>query len=296
MLKYVHDISKKEYSPERGEGSSADFDGLSAERLGTDELLALSDEYRKEIGSLAESFVYATLEKQLAAESVPFGPEGWVSTFRQDVFPDCKAPIKNDAGYDITYTDRTGRTIYIEVKGSVLQVPTFFLSENEWRVAQGCRSPKGPEYVIYYVSIYPQPRILHKLRDPHTLNQQGLLLLEPLSYKVTIQLDKLRSEPPAAKQTISGVALLSFFNGVGTQNPSSSLAPPAHLPSSPKTPVKTNQNGQQQSPSGSAAKKGQSNTSRQQTQRRQYKPKVLSTNPLDKATLTLQSEAAKTPK
>jgi len=85
----------------------------------------------------------------------------------------------NNPGYDIRVLTENGEQLYIEVKGTQLDTPRFFLTENERRFGE----QKGDSYFLYIITNVGGERARREIiRDPFGANTH-LVELTPLSYR-----------------------------------------------------------------------------------------------------------------
>jgi hypothetical protein len=165
------------------------------------EILAIEQDFAIQIGMKAETYVYKYL-MHCAANKISFlshqpnipgldqgypiaGPSCWLSVFRQNVLPDCMDEIDNGAGADFKFETSTGQTVYVEVKGHMMDSPTeFHVSRNEWKTAKSCHTNPNAIYVIVGVCVTRSPaRIVYMIEDPVSQLNSEELELEPISFK-----------------------------------------------------------------------------------------------------------------
>jgi hypothetical protein len=127
----------------------------------------------RDVGDAGEDFVYQFERNRLrrAGRSDLAGRIDWIS---QRVI---------GRGYDIKSFETDGSPRAIDVKTTIGIGTTFFMSRNEWRVANRMRS----SYWIYrVVKALDQPRIATMLRDPIGAEGSSQITRTPDGWRVTI--------------------------------------------------------------------------------------------------------------
>jgi len=140
--------------------------------LSPDELEAIRRKCR-EVGDRGEHFVYRHERQRLyrAGRSDLADKIDWVSQ---------KATGK---GYDIKSFETNGSPRHIEVKATIGNGKTFFMSGNEWKVATRMRT----SYWIYrIVRALDAPRISARLQDPIGAEETSIIMRVPDGWRVTI--------------------------------------------------------------------------------------------------------------
>jgi hypothetical protein len=104
----------------------------------------------------------------------------YVRQLLEDKYPDAQIQKMhpNNPGYDIRVLTGNGEQFYIEVKGTRLDTPRFFLTENERRFGEG----KGDNYFLYTVTNVAGELAHREIRDPFGANMH-LIELTPFSYQ-----------------------------------------------------------------------------------------------------------------
>lgn len=160
---------------------------------------SLPDNQAKQIGNIAETFVYCMLENMAKAKDVRFSKFNWVSGGRLSVFPNDMRNIDDSLGYDMFFEDtnnvlptRFGHgesiTWLIEVKGHINPRRTQFqLSSNEWKRSNEATLKENPDqrFLVIGVCIHPSPKVLYWLEDPAELYKSGEILLDATGYSVS---------------------------------------------------------------------------------------------------------------
>jgi hypothetical protein len=87
----------------------------------------------------------------------------------------------NNRGYDIRVLTEHGEQFYVEVKGTRLDKPRFFLTETERRFGE----QKGDSYFLYIVTNVAEEPTHCEIKDPFGANMR-LIELTPLSYQGSV--------------------------------------------------------------------------------------------------------------
>ncbi|MGK7924004.1 MAG: DUF3883 domain-containing protein [Spirulina sp.] len=158
--------------------NESESESIGKEILG-DSTIVTPQEFSKkqkeaaELGEQGENFVFEYEKKLLIKHKLKHLAERvkWIA--RDNVA----------AGYDVLSFDLYGREKYIEVKTSKLNILGFYLTENELNTAKKL----GSAYWIYkVVDIKNKPKIVLEIQNPAEKILQDRLILQPISYRVTI--------------------------------------------------------------------------------------------------------------
>jgi hypothetical protein len=126
----------------------------------------LSDQQRIAVGFAGEWLTYQWLEQVHGSD---FGPECWVSEYRQEMFADAG---DDSLGWDFEVLVRR-LTYYYEVKTSLGEGGQIELGESQVRAAQ--RNAKNEQWrLIVITNVLNEHRRLHLLRNPFHQKSRGL--------------------------------------------------------------------------------------------------------------------------
>lgn len=124
------DLNNSDYEIESLEPSKPEQKtGEGTGRRGGGGLRGTAKKQTKEIGFLGEKYVYETLVKKYTKEKVI-----WASDYARKV--NINPEGRDDIGYDICYTDESGKRHYVEVKATKDDEPAFSISRAEVRFGE----------------------------------------------------------------------------------------------------------------------------------------------------------------
>ena len=154
-------------------------------------------------------------------------PSVTIEPSRCKYFPDEKAPIQNDSGYDFVFNE-----LFFEVKGHLNPLPLGFnLSSNEVAVMKR----EGGRYCIVGITLcdYPNGVEVYRLNDPAKSIEQRHLTLEPNQYFVALPPPTIAPTPSTPTSSRGGNKGLWSKKGASTpKTPSNALSSANSTPQS----------------------------------------------------------------